>query len=320
MKIVSALVRSGVLLGALLGLGTASYGQAPDDQEPITKSGIADLSQEALRANSEIIAHSSTRIVGGEPVAIKDHPWQVALIRGFLAEPQRSQFCGGTLIDGGWVLTAAHCVKNSLVREDPTRLNIVAGTAAYLAGGERIEIAAINVHPKYNPTTMDHDFALLRLGKPATIDGTTVTKTIKTADATTSVATRTQAWVTGWGATAEGSPGAVDLLGAKVPVVSNTTCNRPDSYNGDILDSMMCAGRASGGVDSCQGDSGGPLTATLPGGTAPTLIGVVSWGEGCARRLKYGVYARVSMAADWISSTMSSGGRGTTASAPAGTK
>ena len=96
MKIVSALVRSGVLLGALLGLGTASYGQAPDDQEPVTKSGIANLSSEALRANSEIIAHSSTRIVGGEPVAIKDHPWQVALIRGFLAEPQRSQFCGGS--------------------------------------------------------------------------------------------------------------------------------------------------------------------------------------------------------------------------------
>jgi secreted trypsin-like serine protease len=319
MRIVSAVVRSGVLLGALLGFSAASYGQAPDDQEPVTKSGIANLSTEALRANSEIIAHLGTRIVGGQPVAIKDHPWQVGLIRGFLAEPQRSQFCGGSLIDGGWVLTAAHCVRNSLVREDPTRLNIVAGTAAYLSGGERIEVAEIHVHDKYNQTTMDHDFALLRLAKPATIDGTTVTKPIKPADASTTVKVRTRAWVTGWGATAESSPGAVDLLGVEVPVVSNATCNKPDSYNGDILNSMMCAGHAAGGIDSCQGDSGGPLSATLPGSTEPTLIGVVSWGEGCARRLKYGVYSRVSMAAGWISSTMSTR-KASAASAPGGTK
>jgi transmembrane serine protease 11D len=319
MRIVSAVVRSGVLLSALLGLSTASYGQAPDDQEPVTKSGISNLSTEALRANSEIIANLGTRIVGGVPVAIKDHPWQVGLIRGFLEEPQRSQFCGGSLIDANWVLTAAHCVRNDVVREDPARLNIVAGTAAYLSGGERIQVAEIHVHDKYNQTTMDHDFALLRLAKQATIDGTLPTKPIKTVDASTTVKVRTKAWVTGWGATAEGAPGTVDLLGAEVPIVSNATCNKPDSYNGDVLPSMMCAGKATGGVDSCQGDSGGPLSVTLPGSTEPTLIGVVSWGEGCARRLKYGIYSRVSMGAEWISSTMSTR-RASAASAPGGTK
>jgi secreted trypsin-like serine protease len=79
-------------------------------------------------------------------------------------------------------------------------------------------------------------------------------------------------------------------------------CNQPASYNGDILASMFCAGKTEGGVDSCQGDSGGPGSAIINGRT--TLVGVVSWGDGCARRLKYGVYSRISTAAEWIATTI----------------
>jgi transmembrane serine protease 11D len=295
-----------VSLGVVLGLATTGHGQPAEEQESGEVGGIAALSPEALRANREIIAHPGGRIVGGEPVAIKDHPWQVALVRGTLADPQRSQFCGGSLINNTWVLTAAHCVRNSIVREDPARAHVVAGTATYLSGGERLELAAIHVHPSYNAATMDYDFALLRLSRPATTGGNAATRPIGTVEANTQVAARTRASVTGWGATAEGSSGSVDLLGAVVPTITNATCNRPQSYNNDITDRMMCAGRPSGGVDSCQGDSGGPLSAMLPGRNAPILIGVVSWGEGCARRLKYGVYAKVSAAADWIASTTAS--------------
>ena len=84
--------------------------------------------------------------------------------------------------------------------------------------------------------------------------------------------------------------------------MSTTVCNQPASYNGDILASMFCAGKTDGGVDSCQGDSGGPASAIIDGRT--TLVGVVSWGEGCARRLKYGVYSRISTAAEWIATTI----------------
>jgi secreted trypsin-like serine protease len=143
---------------------------------------------------------------------------------------------------------------------------------------------------------MDNDFALLKLQAAMTLG-----QIIPYADAKTEVPDGTSACVSGWGATAEGAPGSLDLLGVNVPTISNDLCNAPASYNGDVLPSMLCAGRDIGGIDSCQGDSGGPLSMTIDG--TARLIGVVSWGEGCARRLKYGIYSRISTVTDWIAET-----------------
>jgi transmembrane serine protease 11D len=250
-----------------------------------------------------IVRGAVGRIVGGEVVQIADNPWQVALVRASVQEPTRSQFCGGSIIAATWVLTAAHCVRNSIVREDPTRINVVAGTSQFFVGGERIQVAAIHVHPQYNATTQDSDFALLRLSNPVTAGGTAIAKPVDLADANIQLPDGAKTVVTGWGATAEGAPGSLDLLGAEIPVVSNAICNKPESYNGDISANMLCAGKETGGIDSCQGDSGGPQTTRIQG--KPVLIGVVSWGEGCARRLKFGVYARVTAALPWIATTTS---------------
>ncbi|NBU64481.1 MAG: serine protease, partial [Chloroflexia bacterium] len=81
-----------------------------------------------------------------------------------------------------------------------------------------------------------------------------------------------------------------------VPIVSNTTCNT--NYGGGITARMVCAGLPTGGVDSCQGDSGGPLFVN--DASTPKLIGVVSWGEGCAVAGKPGVYANVQAMRSWI--------------------
>jgi hypothetical protein len=89
---------------------------------------------------------------------------------------------------------------------------------------------------------------------------------------------------------------------ATIPFIETATCNAPDAYNGNVLPGMMCAGFDEGGIDACQGDSGGPLVLRGPDGAV--LVGVVSWGEGCARKLKYGVYTRVTPYHDWISAVI----------------
>ena len=309
MKVASVATCWGISLATLLSLTTAGHTQSPCQRVDEATPGAAAVTPRALKAFREATPEALEafrqlnidpprgRIVGGWEVFFENNPWQIAMIRANVAEPRRSQFCGGSIIANDWVLTAAHCVRNAIVREDPTRVDVVAGSPQWALGGERLKVAEIHTNPQYDPSTMDHDFALLRLQSPQTMG-----QIVELADQSTQLDDGAKTCVTGWGATFEGGPGSIDLLGVEVPVVSNDVCNRPESYGGDITDNMMCAGREEGGVDSCQGDSGGPLSTLLDGRT--TLVGVVSWGEGCARRLKYGAYARVSTAAPWIASTM----------------
>ena len=92
------------------------------------------------------------------------------------------------------------------------------------------------------------------------------------------------------------------LQWVRVPAITNSECN--SAYNGDITDSMICAGYpGEGGKDACQGDSGGPFVCA--NGTKSVIAGVVSWGYGCAEAQYPGVYARVAKYADWIATTIS---------------
>lgn len=114
--------------------------------------------------------------------------------------------------------------------------------------------------------------------------------------------------VIGFGALSEDGRGSDRLQQVQVPANSHDTCS--SQYDGVQEDIHLCAGFTEGGKDSCQGDSGGPIFEIRNG--VPVQVGVVSFGDGCARPNKSGVYARVSGAYDWITSTMSSleGGNG----------
>lgn len=109
--------------------------------------------------------------------------------------------------------------------------------------------------------------------------------------------------VSGWGAT---DPQVTDRLSpvlraAAVPVLSLETCRKKGIYGGrqqQILDSMLCAGHLRGGIDACGGDSGGPLVCEKDGRLE--LSGIVSWGDGCAKKNRPGVYTRVSSFLPWI--------------------
>lgn len=231
------------------------------------------------------------RIVGGQITTIDSSPWQVALVFNSAPEPIRVLYCGGSLIAPNWVLTAAHCADSDNV------LDVVAQTTFYKYLGNRVGVDKKFIHPGWNKMTNENDVALLKLKSalPQTTNIALVNPMIVIPDGT-------KLTVTGWGAIFEGGPTSDVLRLANLPLVSNGICNSAGSYNGRIKSGMMCAGYRDGGLDSCQGDSGGPASTKIDG--VPTLVGVVSWGEGCARRLKYGVYARLTTYSDWIKTTL----------------
>ncbi len=246
------------------------------------------------------------RVIGGSVAPDGSWPSQAALLRSFLPDAENAQFCGGTLIDEGWVLTAAHCVTDDDGNVDPASAVEVAigiNDLRNIATLDRIDVEAIRVIPEWNPVDYDWDFALLELSDPST-QPTTDLIAPGQEDLTEG---GDPAAVAGWGCagttTCSGYP--FELIEADVTFVSDALCGGGSSYGSDFIpESMICAGNyATGLPDTCAGDSGGPLLAFAEG-DIPVLAGVTSWGRGCAQPSYPGVYSRVLAARDWILGTM----------------
>lgn len=219
------------------------------------------------------------KIIGGEPAAEGEFPYIVALAD---ANDPSFNFCGGQLVAEDVVLTAAHCTEGSAPADFVVRhgSNDITQTEVY-------EVADLYVAEGYDGGSMVNDWALVKLSEP-----------IAGAEVVPLAESDTEDWgtltVAGWGTTESGS-GSQDLLKVDVPYVGDTDCS--GAYgSGFDADTMICAGDlAAGGVDSCQGDSGGPLVSA-----DGVLVGIVSWGEGCAEAGKPGVYANVGFLYDDI--------------------
>ncbi len=236
---------------------------------------------------------SNDKIVGGERVQdISESPYLVNFRGG----------CGGTIIDKNWILSAAHC-RSVFTRGAKT------GVLDKNEAGLSLDVEEVIIHPDYNASALDNDYALIKLSTPIQFEeGVIEPALIADADydAAGFQAPGTMATVYGWGVTREGGwSGSRYLMKVEVPIVSNEEANEEDSYDGDITENMITAGYKEGGKDACQGDSGGPMV-TFNADYKPVLVGVVSWGQGCAREDKYGVYSRVSAAYEWIQQTMNS--------------
>lgn len=179
-------------------------------------------------------------------------------------------------------------------------------------------IEHIYIHPDWDHHTTDNDLALIRLDRPANLTGRV--NIICLSEPEYKFPPSTKCMISGWGTTQEdGAPSPV-LMQAKVPIVDRQACRHNQSYGEKITENMICAGLRQGGVDSCQGDSGGPLVCKNPVNRRQWVqIGVTSWGKGCARALKYGVYANIKKYLPWINfltSTIGGGEGGDDVSTP----
>ena len=223
------------------------------------------------------------RIVGGVEINIEDAPYQISL------QKYGSHICGGSIISEGFVLTAAHCTDGAVASSMSVRI----GSSKYASGGVTIKVEKIIQHELYNKRNVDYDFSLLKLASEIEFDETK--QPVELPELNEPVADGTSCFVSGWGNTQNAAESRAHLRAAFVPSVNQVDCNKAYVAFGGVTDRMICAGYPEGGKDACQGDSGGPLVAN------GKLVGVVSWGYGCAKPGYPGVYSRVAVAREWIS-------------------
>lgn len=259
------------------------------------------------------VAHAgdvNPKIVNGRPPAAGEFGF-LAAIRA-IAGPGQTYICGGSFVSTTQIVTAAHCFY------DPDGRRITNVSAAPGDGTtwpySFVSASKVDIHSRYSTSSVAYDIALITLARPVT---GVATVTIPTAAQWSALATAGAAVTSaGWGTTSSGGDAPDDFLVADLTMIPSSVCSSPDaSYRvgsvtyrglGSIFDAdqMICAGGATTSgkpIDTCQGDSGGPLVARS------TLVGVVSWGNGCAGfddgrpiRLTPGVYTRLATFLPWL--------------------
>ena len=270
----------GVFLQSVDGLASERLASSREAHAPVTRAG---------------------RIVGGTKTTITHWPWQTAIaFRPSVASGNgfQRQFCGGTLVTPTFVVTAAHCFYRDGGFTSPDQYSVITGrTNLSSRAGQEIDFDTYFVpldalgNPLFNPNAFDFDFVIVRLSAPS------VSPTIQIAgpDERATWTAGQPAFVTGWGDTAEGAGVFPDALRVgHVVIADDLACTDSYAAVGTTVrpDTMLCAGRTGGRVDTCQGDSGGPMVVPVSGGGF-RFVGDTSFGIGCARPEFPGVYGRL---------------------------
>lgn len=245
-----------------------------------------------------------------QDIALRHHaPWQVQIYSNFKDwtpeelktwRPwERAHHCGGSLIADNWVLTAAHCVSQAQVERD---YRVRLGTEHIDDGtGVTYRIDRIVQHPQYDPDTHLNDIELVHFvadeetkrERPIRPISKIRLYGMKATDRP--IGLGVPVTVTGWGQVEEKRKEKYSPV-LMVGDMSTVRCKVRPATN-----AWLCAGES--GTDSCRGDSGGPLILTYG---EPVLVGIVSWGKGCARRGEPGYYVRIDRDnyLDWIRRTI----------------
>ena len=235
-----------------------------------------------------VAAAPSSAVVGGSNAGPTEFPSVAEITFGAFA-------CTGTLIDPTHVLSAGHCgsATGAVVASPvgwPTPLIDVRIGSNKSGQGEQVPVSSVTISPEYLGLTSRNDLSILTLSRASTKAPTQVA-----AGSERSIwDPGTLATIAGWGVTEEDGDLPDTLQKAQVPITTDAYCESAysddDGWDFDP-ETMVCAGYPQGGVDTCQGDSGGPLFADASG--VRRVVGVTSWGNGCAQPGQPGVYARV---------------------------
>uniref|UniRef100_A0A8C5R9T3 Uncharacterized protein n=1 Tax=Leptobrachium leishanense TaxID=445787 RepID=A0A8C5R9T3_9ANUR len=230
-------------------------------------------------------SHKQERIIGGSDSPIENWPWQASL------QYMGQHVCGASFLNSYWLLTAAHCFKGQQPL-DRWRIQYGIAKLTFVFGSQ---VDRIFIHGQYAYDVKPNDIALIKLKNAAQFSASAQPICLPPFDL--NLLPSAVLWVTGWGNTQEGGQLASVLQQVSIGFITSDVCNR--EYYGQILPTMLCAGREAGGADTCQGDSGGPLVS-YPASSRWEQVGIVSFGDGCGRPGKVGVYTKVSMFLDWI--------------------
>ncbi|KAM8805907.1 urokinase-type plasminogen activator [Eudromia elegans] len=246
------------------------------------------------------------KIVGGSQAEVESQPWIAGIFQNIKGTEQF--LCGGSLIDPCWVLTAAHCFPDR--SKDKSAFKVFLGKSRLNVTDDKEQVFMVDniiSHPDFTDETggNENDIALLRI-RTASGQCATENKYVRTVclpERNLYLPDNTQCEVSGYGKQDFFAIYyAQRLMSANVNLISQRKCTREYYDNIRVTDNMVCAGDSAWQIDACKGDSGGPMVCEHNG--RMTLYGIVSWGDGCAKENKPGVYTRVTRYLHWIESNM----------------
>ncbi|XP_010901664.1 coagulation factor IX isoform X2 [Esox lucius] len=255
--------------------------------------GEGNSTQPGVNSTEDLTdVNEDSRIVGGQLEKQGGSPWQVLIHR-----KDGYGFCGGTLISQRWVISAAHCMEQT-----PDHITIGDYDKERPDPGEqKIHVERVVVHPHFHEYTFDSDIALMYLSSSVVLSPAAIPICLPNDHLAQHLQRDdVRGLVTGWGATQYFGRSSRFLRKVYLPMVDQQECIR--STEQVITDNMFCAGYTEASMDACSGDSGGPFVVNYRG--TWFLTGVVSWGEQCAARGKYGVFTRLGNYLHWIKDTV----------------